>query len=131
MYAYIESFFFKTFVYTPLPGSLPSRIKDAPCGQVCSLNPYGKEFVANSPFPSPWCEFPHCLKYSQVGKKCSFCFHLQSGGKRSCRRNRSLMYGRTSSFSSTSFSKNGTSFRSSLSFLSTNQLSMGIPLESW
>lgn len=33
--------------------------------------------------------------------------------------------------SSTSFSRKGTSFRSSLSFLSTNQLSMGIPLESW
>lgn len=31
---------------------------------------------------------------------------------------------------STSFSKNGTSFRSSLSFLSTNQLSMGMPLDS-
>lgn len=32
--------------------------------------------------------------------------------------------------SSTSFSRKGTSFRSSLSFLSTNQLSIGIPLES-
>lgn len=31
----------------------------------------------------------------------------------------------------TSFSRKGTSFRSSLSFLSTNQLSMGIPLDSW
>lgn len=96
---------------------------------------------------------------------------LQSGGKRSCNRNFSLMCGRTSSSckkkykqtslsdllfystfffkrrptkqksvplsrgihsltNSTSFSKNGTSFRSSLSFLSTNQLSIGMPLDS-
>lgn len=33
--------------------------------------------------------------------------------------------------SSTSFSRKGTNFRSSLSFLSTNQLSIGMPLESW
>lgn len=33
--------------------------------------------------------------------------------------------------SSTSFSRKGTSFSSSLSFLSMNQLSIGIPLESW
>lgn len=32
---------------------------------------------------------------------------------------------------STSFSKKGTSFSSSLSFLSMNQLSMGIPLDNW
>lgn len=39
--------------------------------------------------------------------------------------------GRKTLTSSTSFSRKGTSLRSSLSFLSTNQLSMGIPLESW
>lgn len=55
----------------------------------------------------------------------------QSGGRRSCKRKRSRMCGRTSSFISTSFSRKGTSFRSSLSFRSTNQLSIGIPLESW
>lgn len=56
--------------------------------------------------------------------------HPQSGGNRSCRRKRSLTWGRTSSFSSTSFSRKGTSFSSSLSPLSMNQLSMGMPLDS-
>lgn len=79
--------------------------------------------------------------------------HLQSGGRRSWRRKRLRMCGLTSSFcskhqtfspwtqrnsstwqprtSSTRLSRKGTSFSNSLSFLSMNQLSMGIPLESW
>lgn len=87
------------------------------------------------------------------------CRPVQSGGKRSWSLNLSRTCGRTSSFwrgqqvqewqkthvrlsertmacsngpltISTSFSKKGTNFSSSLSFLSINQLSMGIPFDS-
>lgn len=49
---------------------------------------------------------------------------MLTGGRRSCSQGERLTI-------STNFSKKGTSFSSSLSFLSMNQLSIGIPLDNW